>query len=174
MGLKDLANEILAGFNPKTDDPNAGGNQGLADGEYDVTLTNVEHKVFESGWEVLSFTNEVTVGEAADQKEFINLGFDTAKVPEFVFQKNIKLVAKLASVIGLQLTEDDWDDETTLADAFKDGIGSQYILKVTSSLNKKDPSRPYKNYDFIAYDDPADQPIESSGSIDISDEDLPF
>lgn len=174
MGLKDLANEILAGFDPKTDDPNAGSNQGLADGEYDVTLANVEHKIFQSGWEALSFENEVTVGEAAGQKEFINLGFDTAKVPEFVLQKNIKIVAKLASVIGLQLTDDDWEDETTMAAAFKDGIGSQFILEVKSTQNKKDPSRPYKNYDFIAYDDPADQPIDRLGSIDISDEDLPF
>lgn len=173
MGLRDLANEILAGFDPKTDDPNAGGNSGLPDGEYDVTLSNAEHKVFNSGWEALSFENEVTVGESAGQKEFINLGFDTTKTPEFVLQKNIKLVAKLASVIGLQLTDDDWEDETTMAAAFKDGVGSQFVLAITSSPNKKDPSRPYKNYDFIAYDDPADQPVDTS-TIDISDEDLPF
>lgn len=172
MGLQDLANQILAGFDPKNDDPNAGGFDGLADGEYDVTLENVEHKVFKSGWEALSFTNEVTVGEASGQKEFISLGFAEG-TPDFVMQKNIKLVAKLASVIGLQLSDSDWEDETALAEAFRDGIGSQYILKVTSSPNKKDPSRPYKNYDFIAYDDP-EEAQAGGGSFDISDEDLPY
>ena len=174
MGLKDLANEILAGFDPKTDDPNAGGFDGLPDGEYDVQLANVEHKIFKSGWEALSFTNEVTVGEASGRKEFIILGFDEAAVPSFVLQKNIKLVGKLASVIGLRLTNDDWEDEETLAGAFKDGLGSQYILKITSSPNKKDPSKPFKNYDFIPYDDLADQPEVTTNTIDINDEDLPF
>lgn len=172
MGLQDLANQILAGFDPKNDDPNAGGFGGLADGEYDVTLENVEHKVFNSGWEALSFTNEVTVGEAAGQKEFINMSFAEGTM-DFIIQKNIKLVAKLASVIGLQLTDSDWEDETTLAEAFHDGIGSQYILKVTSSPNKKDPSKPYRNYDFIAYDDP-EEAQAGGGSFDISDEDLPY
>jgi hypothetical protein len=173
MGLKDLANEVLAGFDPKTDNPNAGGFDGLPDGEYDVQLDKVEHKVFQSGWEALSFSTEVTVGEASGRKEFISLGFDEAAVPNFVLQKNIKLVGKLASVIGLQLADDDWEDETTLANAFQDGLGSQFILEITSSPNKKDPSKPYKNYDFIPYDEPNDAP-NTDAVIDISDEDLPF
>lgn len=172
MGLKDLAAEILAGFDPKTDNPNAGGFEGLPDGEYDVQLEKVEHKIFQSGWEVLSFSTEVTVGEASGRKEFISLGFNESSVPSFVLQKNIKLVGKLASVVGLQLTDDDWEDEETLATAFQDSLGSQFILNITSSPNKKDPSKPFKNYDFVAYDDPADQLIEVTQ--DISDEDLPY
>lgn len=172
MGLRDLANDVLANFDPKKDDPNAGGS-GLPDGEYDVTLEKVEYKVYESGWEALSFMHEVTVGESAGRKEFINLGFG-GKTPEFVLQKNIKLVAKLASVIGLQLTDEDWEDEESLASAFKDGEGSQYLLTITSTPNKKDPSNPYKNYDFIAYDEEDGAPEFEGESIDISDEDLPF
>lgn len=166
MGLRDLANEVLAGFNPKTDDPNAGGT-GLPDGEYDVTLDNVEFKVYNSGWEALSLRHEVTIGEQQGQKEFINLGFSD-KTPDFVLQKNIKVVAKLAAVIGLQLTDEDWDDEESLANAFKEGVGSQFVLKITSSPNKKDPSNPYKNYDFIAYDDG-----ETLGDA-LNDEELPY
>lgn len=174
MSLRDLANDVLSKFDPKNDDPNAG-EMNLPDGEYDVTLANAEHKVFNSGWECLSFENEVTVGEMAGRKEFINMSFDQAKTPEFVLQKNIKLIAKLAAIVGIQLTDDDWEDETTMAAAFKDALGSQYILKVTSSPNKKDPSKPYRNFDFIEYDDPADNPNpEYDGTIDISDEDLPF
>ncbi|EMF0283842.1 MULTISPECIES: DUF669 domain-containing protein [Enterococcus] len=172
MGLKDLANEVLAGFDPKTDDPNAGGFEGLSDGEYDVQLEKAEHKVFQSGWEALSFAMEVTVGESAGRKEFVSLGFDESAVPNFVLQKNIKLVGKLASVIGLQLSDDDWEDEETLAQAFQDGLGSQFVLKITSSPNKKDPSKPYKNYDFIPYDDQSE--LSTVDVSDISDEELPY
>lgn len=168
MGLRDLANEVLADFDPKTDDPNKGGNGDLPDGEYDVTLINVEHKIYQSGWEAVVFDHEVTVGDAAGKTQALRLNFDTSTTPEFVFQKNIKLVAKLAAVIGLQLTEDDWEDEQTLATAFQDGVGSQYILNVTSTRGKKDPSKEYKNYDFIPYDDPA------TTVVDIPDDELPY
>ncbi|ALS03080.1 hypothetical protein ATZ33_17360 [Enterococcus silesiacus] len=174
MGLKDLANEVLSKFDPKNDDPNAGGFDNLPDGEYDVTLAKAEHKVFEkSGWECLSFENEVTVGEAAGRKEFINMSFDQTSTPEFVLSKNIKLVAKLAAIIGLSLTDEDWEDETTMAQAFQDGIGSQYVLKVTSSPNKKDPTKPYRNFDFIAYDDESENPNDQYPET-IDDEDLPY
>lgn len=172
MGLKDLMNEVLENFDPRTDNPNAGGFENLPDGEYDVVLNKIEHKTFSSGWECLSFENEVTVGEAAGRKEFINLAFSDA-TPEFVLTKNIKLVAKLASIAGVELSDDDWEDETTLAEAFQAGMGSQFIMTVTSSPNRKKPAEPYRNFDFEEYED--EQPdIETGSQIDISDEDLPF
>lgn len=171
MSLKDYAQKVLENFDPKKDDPNAGSNNGLPEGEFDVVLNNVEFKVFEkSGWEALSITLEVTVGEQAGQREFINLGFGE-DLHEFVLSKNIKVVSKLASVIGLILTDDDWEDEQTLAAAFKDSIGSQFILTKTLSPNKKEPTRPYANYDFVAYDEEDMQAIEA---VEVSDEELPF
>lgn len=171
MSLKDYAQKVLENFDPKKDDPNAGSNNGLPEGEFDVVLNNVEFKVFEkSGWEALSITLEVTVGEYAGQREFINLGFGE-DLHEFVLSKNIKVVSKLASVIGLVLTDEDWEDEQTLAAAFKDSIGSQFVLTKTLSPNKKDPTRPYANYDFVAYDEEDMQAIEA---VEVSDEELPF
>ena len=171
MSLKDYAQKVLENFDPKKDDPNAGGNNGLPEGEFDVVLNNVEFKVFEkSGWEALSITLEVTVGEQAGQREFINLGFGE-DLHEFVLSKNIKVVSKLASVIGLVLTDEDWEDEQTLAAAFKDSIGSQFVLTKTLTPNKKDPTRPYANYDFVAYDEEDMQAIEA---VEVSDEELPF
>jgi len=136
MSLRDVMNEVLEKFDPKTDDPNAGGFDNLPDGEYDIVLSKVEHKVFQSGWECLSFEHEVVSGEFSGRKEFVNFGFGDS-TPEFVLKKNIKLVAKAASVTGISLTDDDWEDETTLAAAFEAAVGSQYILKITSSPNKK-------------------------------------
>ncbi|CAI3328564.1 hypothetical protein CIRMBP1221_00802 [Enterococcus cecorum] len=171
MSLKDYAQKVLENFDPKKDDPNAGSNNGLPEGEFDVVLNNVEFKVFEkSGWEALSITLEVTVGEQAGQREFINLGFGE-DLHEFVLSKNIKVVSKLASVIGLVLTDEDWEDEQTLAAAFKDSIGSQFVLTKTLTPNKKDPTRPYVNYDFVAYDEEDMQAIEA---VEVSDEELPF
>ena len=171
MSLKDYAQKVLENFDPKKDDPNAGSNNGLPEGEFDVVLNNVEFKVFEkSGWEALSITLEVTVGEYAGQREFINLGFGE-DLHEFVLSKNIKVVSKLASVIGLVLTDEDWEDEQTLAAAFKDSIGSQFVLSKTLSPNKKEPTRPYANYDFVAYDEEDMQAIEA---VEVSDEELPF
>ncbi len=171
MGLQDLMNEVLETFDPKTDDPNAGGFENLPDGEYDIVLNKAEHKVFQSGWECLSFEHEVTTGEMAGRKEFVNFGFG-GNTHEFVLKKNIKLVAKLASVTGINLTDDDWEDETTLAEAFKSAEGSQYILKITSSPNKKKPEEPYRNFDFIEYED--EVPEANADTVDVSDEDLPF
>lgn len=174
MGLRELMNETLANFDPKKDNPNAGGFENLPDGDYDVVLNNAEHKVFQSGWECLSFENEVTIGEAAGRKEFINLSF-AENTPEFVLTKNIKLLAKFASVTGIQLSDDDWEDETTLAEAFKGAVGSQYILKITSSPNKKEPAKPYRNFDFEEYDEEESAPVfDPDTQIDISDEDIPF
>lgn len=171
MSLKDYAQKVLENFDPKKDDPNAGSNNGLPEGEFDVVLNNVEFKVFEkSGWEALSITLEVTVGEYTGQREFINLGFGE-DLHEFVLSKNIKVVSKLASVIGLVLTDEDWEDEQTLAAAFKDSIGSQFVLTKTLTPNKKEPTRPYANYDFVAYDEEDMQAIEA---VEVSDEELPF
>ena len=170
MSLKDYAQKVLENFDPKKDNPNSS-NNGLPEGEFDVVLNNVEFKVFEkSGWEALSITLEVTVGEYTGQREFINLGFGE-DLHEFVLSKNIKVVSKLASVIGLVLTDEDWEDEQTLAAAFKDSIGSQFVLTKTLSPNKKDPTRPYANYDFVAYDEEDMQAIEA---VEVSDEELPF
>ncbi|CAI3484851.1 hypothetical protein CIRMBP1216_02330 [Enterococcus cecorum] len=171
MSLKDYAQKVLENFDPKKDNPNAGGNNGLPEGEFDVVLNNVEFKVFEkSGWEALSITLEVTVGEHAGQREFINLGFGE-DLHEFVLSKNIKVVSKLASVIGLVLTDEDWEDEQTLAAAFKDSIGSQFIFNKELTPNKNNPTRPYANYDFAAYDEEDMQAIEA---VEVSDEELPF
>ena len=171
MRVKEYAQKVLENFDPKKDNPNAGSNNGLPEGEFDVVLNNVEFKVFEkSGWEALSITLEVTVGEYAGQREFINLGFGE-DLHEFVLSKNIKVVSKLASVVGLVLTDEDWEDEQALAAALKDSIGSQFVLPKSLSPNKKEPTRPYANYDFVAYDEEDMQAIEA---VEVSDEELPF
>lgn len=177
--LKGTAKESLESFDPKKDNPN-NAYTNVPAGEYDAVLNNVEHKVFDSGWEALSIEVGFVGGEYDGRKEFINIGFRGDKIPEFVYNKNIKLVAQLAFVCGLELTDEDWDDEDNLAWAFKAGVGNQFLMTITETKNKKDPSNPYRNFVFESYEEepvqtaPTD-PFESNGkTIDISDDDLPF
>lgn len=166
--LKDTAKEALQGFDPKADDPNVAYTNVPA-GEYDAVLNSAEHKVFNSGWEAFAIEIGFVGGEYDGRKEFINIGFRGDKIPEFVYNKNIKLVSQLAFVCGLDLQDEDWEDEAALQWAFKAGVGAQFIAKITEAKNKKDPSNPYRNYAFEQYPE---------GTVDVStmieDEDLPF
>lgn len=173
--LKGTAKASLESFNPKEDNPN--GNANVPAGEYDAVLLNTEHKVFESGWEAFSIELGFVGGDYDGRKEFINIGFRGDKIPEFVYNKNIKLVAQLAFVCGLELTDEDWDDEDNLSWAFKPALGGQFLVEITETKNKKDPANPYRNFKFEAYADepalPAGDPNQSN-PIEISDEDVPF
>ncbi|WP_413518108.1 hypothetical protein [Carnobacterium maltaromaticum] len=152
MGLlDDKAKEMLQGFDPKKDNPN-NSNQYLADGEYDAMLSAVAHKVYDSGWECLEFIVEITTGESTGQKEYLRLGFGE-KTPEFIKDKQFKLIAQIASTTNIVLSDDDWDDEESLSQAFQNSVGCQFIFEITSSLNKKKPNEPYRNFQCLAYED---------------------
>lgn len=151
MGLADKAQEILQGFDPKKDSPN-NSNQNLPDGEYDMVLNSVTHKVSErTGTEWVSLECEVIAGELSGRKEFIGMFFGTGS--EFVTNKAIKSIAQAASVFKIELTNEDWEDEHTLVEGLQPAIGSQFLLKVVSTPNKKEPTNPYRNFDFIGYED---------------------
>lgn len=151
MGLADKAQEILQGFDPKKDSPN-NSNQNLPDGEYDMVLNSVTHKVSErKGTEWVSLECEVIAGELSGRKEFVGMFFGTGS--EFVTNKAIKSIAQAASVFEIELTNEDWEDEHTLVEGLQPAIGSQFLLKVVSTPNKKEPTNPYRNFDFIGYED---------------------
>lgn len=151
MGLADKAQEILQGFDPKKDSPN-NSNQNLPDGEYDMVLNSVTHKVSErTGTEWVSLECEVIAGELSGRKEFVGMFFGTGS--EFVTNKAIKSIAQAASVFEIELTNEDWEDEHTLVEGLQPAIGSQFLLKVVSTPNKKEPTNPYRNFDFIGYED---------------------
>lgn len=167
--LKGTAAEALQGFDPKTDDPNVAFTN-IPAGEYDALLVNATHKVFDSGWEAFSIELDVVGGEYDGRKEFVNIGFQGDNIPEFVYNKNIKLVSQLAYSCGLALMDADWEDEAALQWAFKEGIGSQFIMNITESKNKKDPAKPYRNFTFKPYEK-GSIPVSD---IQIGDDDLPW
>lgn len=168
--LKGTAKEALQGFDPQKDNPN-NAYTNVPAGEYDAVLNSAEHKVFTSGWEAFAIEIGFIGGEYDGRKEFINIGFRGDNIPEFVYNKNIKLVSQLAFVCGLELQDDDWADEAALQWAFIEGVGAQFIAHITETKNKKDPSNPYRNFTFEKYPEGT---IEASSAIEIDEDDLPF
>lgn len=156
MALKELALETLENFDPAKDNPNSQGN--IPGGEYDVVVEKAGFRVYDSGYDCVSIECKVIGGAYDGRKEIINFNV----VPEYevnkkwpgLLKKNIKLISQLAFACGFDLEDDDWEDQLSLGDAFgAKAMGAQFVLEITESENKKDPSKPYRNYRFLRYED---------------------
>lgn len=175
MSLRDLASKGLEGFDAKNDSIEAP--QGLPAGDYNTVVDGIEHRAFDSGWDAFGVTFEVMEGEHTGQKENVNISFaEKSKsgkdIPDFILDRNIKLVAKLGALLGVDITGDDFgfDNETDihehLAKKLHGQVGKAVILKVTERPNKKDPSSPFRSYDL----EEAEQPEIP----EVSDNDMPW
>lgn len=190
MSLQDVANGIMeSGWNAKTDSANDGFDN-LKPGTYEVMLDKVNHAAFPSGYECINFSFQVIAGADAGRKEFVHVNLadkkkDGSPMPDFVVSKNIKLLFKIAALSELQLTPDDLaGDETGIYERvvakFNAGHEGQVMqMKITESPNKKDPSSPYRNYDFAESDikvEQAEAPQDpfANAADNIDDSDLPF
>lgn len=153
------------GFNPETDAVQ--GNTKLPAGNYPVRFKSVMANVSQSGRTQLSITLEVVSGKDKNRLETIFLSFDDG-LPDFVKEKNGKILLKIASLSDVALKESDLADEYTTAAALEKGLGAQFEMRLTITENKKKPEHPYRNYDFVKLSDkPAQMP-------DFNDDDLPF
>lgn len=174
MSLQDLAQEVVENFDPANDNPSDQENTGLPEGEYDVVLNSIQFQVYDSGYECLKIDAEVLTGDEAGQHEFININLDPEfetsegvklyeKFP-FMLKQNIKYISQLAFAVDVELTNDDWFDMVSLAEAFfeQEADGKQFILEITKSTNKA-KTKEYTNYVFAKYADEATE-----------DDDLPF
>lgn len=174
MSLRNLAAKGLASFDPKKDSVDAP--QGLPAGKYTTTLTVIDHRTFDSGWDCFGTTFEVVEGEYAGRRENVNISFaETSKagkaIPDFILDRNIKFVSKLGSFVGVDITADDFgmENETDihehLANKLYDHVGVLMTLVVTQRPNKEDPSNPFTSYDL--------EPMEQPEEINIDDGSLP-
>ncbi|MBL1225399.1 DUF669 domain-containing protein [Enterococcus sp. BWR-S5] len=168
MGLLETLSQIKKeGFDPKTD--KVAKSTKLEAGTYPVRLKSAEANVSKSGQTQLAITLEVVSGEDKNRLEVIYMSFDDA-LPEFVKEKNGRTLLKLGTMAGVGFTNGDLVDEYATTTALEKVIGSQFLMNLTVSPNKKNPDFPYRNYDFGPLDDSSD----GSDAIDIPDEDLPF
>lgn len=176
MSLAELA-QTLGNFDPKEDKINSGGN-GLPAGEYDVVIEDASHRVFESGWDCVSFKFNVTTGDHAGANEILNLSFaETAKsgkqIPDFVLERNLKTVLTLGSLMGVKVPletfnlPNETDIHEKLGQMLHGEIGAMAHMTITERPNKKDPANPFKEYEFAESEQTAD-------AIEIDDDDMPF
>lgn len=174
MSLRDLATAGLDGFDAKKD--SVQGNSGIPFGKYTAVIENTIHKVSKNRFEYFQVTYSVLEGEQIGRKEFQMITLDETKkdgtpVSDFVLTTNIKFVAKLGALMGVEITDDDFADENVtdlyehLAQKFRGHEGTVVILDIHPGKNKKDPSNPYRNYDL--------QETEQPGELDVTDDELP-
>ncbi|OYS78985.1 hypothetical protein CBG04_07835 [Limosilactobacillus reuteri] len=185
MSLLDAYKKATTNWNAKEDKVNQ--SQVIPTGTYEVMLGKVDHPVYKSGWDCLRFDMQVIVGKYASRHEQIRVSLATKTtkgnaVPEFVVSRNIRTIAKIGEMVGLEMKPDYFPDNETdayekLVTAFKPYEGKTLQMIITETPNKKDPDNPYRNYDFsesrINVEEP--KPTEN-GETDttIEDGDLPF
>lgn len=143
MSLMDAAAKILAdGFDVKKGA--VSDFEDLPEGTYEALLENVEWKVSDSGFEWLSLQFEILSEGFDGRKYFGMISFNN----ERFMNMNIKLAMRVAGAVGVELSPEDFEaPETSLVEAFEDGVGVEVDLTLTNWENKKTGKR---GQNFIA------------------------
>lgn len=170
MSLRDRAKNVMSNFDATKDEIN--GYQGLPSGDYHMAVENVQ----ESDYGQLSMKAQVIEGDNTGRIEFINIGLDevTASgkpLPDFVIDRNIKTVARLAAVLGVAISDDAWDNMQIMVHEFNKAVGKQFKMTLKLSENKKKPQYPYKEYEF---EEIKEDPFDAKDAPEVSDDDVPF
>lgn len=184
MGLLDAYKNATKDWDAKKDGLNQ--SQAIPAGEYEVMLGKTDHPVYKSGWDCLRFDMQVIAGKYASRHEQlrISLATKTSKgkpMPEFVVSRNIRTIAKVGEMVGLEMKPDYFPDNETdayekLVEAFKPYEGKTLHMKITETPNKKDPDNPYRNYEFSEGKEISKPtPVEAdTDAPTVEDNDLPF
>lgn len=133
MSLMDAAAQILAdGFDRKKGA--VSDFEDLPEGTYEAMLEDVEWRISDSGFEWLSLQFEILSEGFEGRKYFGMISFNN----ERFMNMNIKLAMRVAAAVGVELQPEDFaTPETTLVEAFQDGLGMEVDLKLTNWENKK-------------------------------------
>ena len=108
--------------------------ENLPEGTYEALLENAEWRTSDSGFEWLSLTFEI-LSEGFEGKKFFGM---IAFANETFLNQNIKLALRVAGAVGVELTAEDFESpETSLVDAFQDGLGQEVDLTLTNWTSKK-------------------------------------
>lgn len=170
MSLRDRAKNVMSNFDATKDEIN--GYEGLPSGDYHMAVENVQ----ETDYGQLSMKTQVIEGDNTGRIEFINISLDevtsTGKpLPDFVIDRNIKTVARLAAVLGVAISDDAWDNMQIMVHEFNKAVGKQFKMTLTLRENKKNPQYPYKEYEF---EEIKEDPFDPAQAPEVKDSDLPF
>lgn len=191
--------DILKKLNSGDFDPNEGkvkDETNIPDGTYNVSMSAVTHGVWKnSRTDYLRFDMTVLDGKEAGRIEFITptLAQKTSKgkpMPDFVLSRSIQTIKIIGAMVGYQVPDDSFitamTNETEAYEVLKNGfmpyVGKTLQMTIKSSPNKKDPDRPYRNYDFAKLAQPKVADVDSkqdpfadqNSGIELTDDDLPF
>ena len=130
----------------------------LESGIYPVRIKQAERREFK-GQERANITLEVVSGDHKDRLEFLELNFNDT-LPEFVLEKNGKILLTLIDVLGVDPTKDQLEDAEGLVEYFQSQIGKQLKMDLKLTKNKKNPQYPYRNYEFSSLEE---NPFDTDG-----------
>ena len=193
MGLLEALNKVKSEkYDPKKDDISSGF-QPIPDGTYTVTLSGVNHGVWEkSRTDFVSFSFDVVTGEQAGRQEHITPILASKKsngdpMPESVLARSIKMVQKIGAMVGFDVPDkvfmgaNESEDYEMIQNEFREAgvIGKLLKLTIKSTPNKKDPDNPWRNYKFEEAEQPTTANVEdpfkdAATGMEITDDDLPF
>ncbi len=193
MGLLEALNKVKSEkYDPKKDDISSGF-QPIPDGTYTVTLSGVNHGVWEkSGTDFVRFSFDVVTGEQAGRQEHITPILASKKsngdpMPESVLARSIKMVQKIGAMVGFDVPDkvfmgaNESEDYEMIQEEFRKAgvIGKLLKLTIKSTPNKKDPDNPWRNYKFEEAEQPTTANVEdpfkdAATGMEITDDDLPF
>ena len=193
MGLLEALNKVKSEkYDPKKDDISSGFKP-IPDGTYTVTLSGVNHGVWEkSRTDFVRFSFDVVTGEQAGRQEHITPILASKKsngdpMPESVLARSIKMVQKIGAMVGFDVPDkvfmgaNESEDYEMIQNEFREAgvIGKLLKLTIKSSPNKKDPDNPWRNYKFEEAEQPITASVEdpfkdAATGMEITDDDLPF
>ena len=193
MSLLDALNEVKkSGFDPK-EGKEYNAYAPIPAGTYKVSLDGVTHNAKgDRDFLMLNFLVIEGKYDGKTESVFPTLAQVTSKgnpMPQFVIARNISMLQVIGEMVDTPIPDScfDHDSETDayedLANVLQKAKGKVLMMTIKETANKKNPDRPYRNYEFsraeqpqkIEVDDKQDPFAGNAGSdIEISDDQLPF
>ena len=192
MSLLDALNEVKkSGFDPKKGkEYNAFEN--IPAGTYKVSLDGVTHNAKgDRDFLMLSFMVIEGKYEGKTESVFPTLAQVTSTgkpMPQFVLARSISMLQVIGEMVDTPIPDSDFDhdSETDAYEDLKDTLepdkGKVLMMTIKETPNKKNPDRPYRNYEFSRAEQPKELPVDDNqdpfadqnNGIELADDDLPF
>ena len=192
MSLLDALNEVKkSDFDPKKGkEYNAFEN--IPAGTYKVSLDGVTHNVKgDRDFLMLSFLVIEGKYDGKTESVFPTLAQVTSTgkpMPQFVLARSISMLQVIGEMVDTPIPdscfahESETDTYEDLAQVLTPAKGKILTMTIKESPNKKNPDRPYRNYEFgkaeqpkeLSVDDKQDPFADQNNGIELTDDDLPF
>ena len=192
MSLLDALNEVKkSNFDPKKGkEYNAFEN--IPAGTYKVSLDGVTHNAKgDRDFLMLSFMVIEGKYEGKTESVFPTLAQVTSTgkpMPQFVLARSISMLQVIGEMVDTPIPDSDFDHDSEtdayedLKDTLEPAKGKVLMMTIKETPNKKNPDRPYRNYEFSRAEQPKELPVDDNqdpfagqnNGIELTDDDLPF